>query len=84
MITLFSLWLVSRKKYPFDGSDREVIVAGSNPFGIAIDMESDHLYWLEHGMKDSLFRSDLDGSNIKHIYFPIYYPIAIDLDTVNK
>ena len=47
-------------------------------------MESDHLYWLEHGMKDSLFRSDLDGSNIKHIYFPIYYPIAIDMDTVNK
>jgi hypothetical protein len=40
--------MVFRKKYPFDGSVDEVIVAnGSHPAGIAIDIVSDHLYWLD-------------------------------------
>jgi hypothetical protein len=41
--------LVFRRKYPFDGSDDEVIMTNVGvPVGIAIDIESDHLYWLDN------------------------------------
>ena len=76
--------LVFRKKYPLDGSDDEVIVVvDSYPAGIAIDMESDHLYWLDVG-HGKLFRSELDGSNRTEILTGIYSSYAIALDTVNK
>ena len=77
--------LVFRKKYPFDGSDDEVIVAtdARNLVGIAIDMESYHLYLLEY-IIGKLFRSDLDGSNRTEILTGLYKPTAIALDTVNK
>ena len=56
---------------------------GSDPVGIAIDIERDHLYWLDSDMK-ILFRSDLDGSNITEILSNLNYPLAITLDTANK
>ena len=76
--------LVFRKKYPLDGSDKEVIVAdGINPVGIAIDMESDHLYWSDHGIK-TLFRYELDRSKRTALVIGLNYPRGIALDTVNK
>jgi len=76
--------LVFRKKYPLDGSDAEVIMAyGSYPFGIAIDIERDQLYWSDNGI-GKLFRSDLDGSNRTTILTDLMYPMAIALDTTNK
>ena len=76
--------LVFRKKYPFDGSDDELIdVDDSYPYGIAIDIESDHLYWLGHSSR-KLYRSDLDGSNRTEILTGLYYPMAITLDTINR
>ena len=57
---------------------------GDYAAGIAIDMESDHLYWADN-MIGILFRSDLDGSNITEILTDLsFYPHAIALDTVNK
>ena len=77
--------LVFRKKFPLDGSDDEVIMAdNSRPAGIAIDMENDHLYWLDFNMTGKLFRSDLDGSNRTEILTDLFYPVAIALDTVNR
>ena len=76
--------LVFRKKYPLDGSVAEVIIANADiPVGIAIDIESDHLYWLDNDM-GILSRSDLDGSNTTEILTDLNYPLAITLDTVNK
>ena len=76
--------LVFRRKYPFDGSDDEVIMANvGTPVGIAIDIESDHLYWLDYSM-GILSRSDLDGSNTTEILTDLNNPHAIALDTVNK
>ena len=73
-----------RRKYTFDGSDDEVIMANvSDPVGIAIDIESDHLYWLDYSM-GILSRSDLDGSNTTEILTDLNNPHAIALDTVNK
>ena len=55
----------------------------SYPFGIAIDMESDHLYWSDYNnMK--LLRSDLDGSNRIEILTGLLNSGGITLDTVNK
>lgn len=54
----------------------------NNPRGIAIDIESDHLYWLAYGSKE-LFRSDLDGSNRREILSDLNNPRAIALDTGN-
>ena len=56
---------------------------GSYPAGIAIDMESDHLYWADY-MYGMIFRSDLDGSNRTEISTAVMYPYAIALDTVSK
>lgn len=56
---------------------------GSDPVGISIDIENDHLYWLDTGM-GILFRSYLDGSNRIEILTGLSYPMAITLDTVNK
>ena len=76
--------LVFRTKYPSDDYVAEVIVANvSDPVGIAIDIESDHLYWLDSNM-GILFRSDLDGSNTTEILTDLNYPHAIALDTANK
>ena len=76
--------LVFRKKYPIDGSDEEMIVADAiNPAGIAIDMESDNLYWLSHGI-NTLFRNDLDRSSRTALVTNLRYPTGIALDTVNK
>jgi hypothetical protein len=76
--------LVFRRKYPLDGSVAEVIMFGGDyAAGIAIDMESDHLYWADN-MIGILFRSDLDGSNRTEISTAVMYPYAIALDTVNK
>ena len=50
---------------------------------IAIDMESDHLYWADY-MSWIIFRSDLDGSNRTEILTAVMYPYAIALDTVSK
>jgi hypothetical protein len=60
-----------------------VIVTDSYPFGIAIDMESDHLYWSDYTIM-KLLRSDLDGSTRTEILTGLYYPAAITLDTVSK
>ena len=54
----------------------------NNPRGIAIDIESDNLYWLAYGSKE-LFRSDLDGSNRREILSDLNNPRAIALDTGN-
>ena len=76
--------MVFRRKYPLDGSVAEVIMFGvSYAVGIAIDMESDHLYWADY-MYGIIFRSDLDGSNRTEISTAVMYPYAIALDTVNK
>ena len=56
---------------------------GGYASGIAIDMESDHLYWADY-MIGLLFRSDLDGSNRTEILTGVMYPYAIALDTVSK
>jgi hypothetical protein len=75
--------LVFRKKYPFDGSNDEVIVADdSYPVGIAIDMERDHFYWLD-SITGKILRSDLDGSNRIGISTGLLSPRGIVLDTVN-
>ena len=50
--------------------------------GVAIDIESDHLYWLDAGRAE-LFRSDLDGSNRREISSDLNNPRAIALDTGN-
>ena len=74
----------SRKKYPLDGSDAELIMVDiKHPTGIAIDTESDHLYLLDYSHDGTLLRSDLDGSNRTEILTGLYHPIAIALDTVN-
>ena len=76
--------LVFRKKYPLDDYVAEVIKANvSDPVGIAIDIESDHLYWLDNAM-GTLSRSDLDGSSTTEILSNLNSPLAITLDTVDK
>ena len=75
---------ITRKKFPLDGSDEEVIMAdGIKPVGISIDMKNDHLYWLDYSIR-KLFRSDLDGSNRTEILSDLPTPKAIAMDTVNK
>ena len=56
---------------------------GIKTVDISIDMENDHLYWLDKNNK-KLFRSDLDGSNRTEILSDLPSPIAIAMDTVNK
>ena len=56
---------------------------GINLVGISIDMENDHLYWLDNSL-GKLFRSDLDGSNRREILTDLNNPQAIALDIVNK
>ena len=76
--------LVFRKKYPLDGSDKEVIVASAmQPAGIAINMESDNLYWLDNAIR-TLLRNDLDTSNRTALVTDLSTPRGIALDTVNK
>lgn len=75
----------SRKKYPLDGSDAEVIIADVlRPTGIAIDPESDHLYFVDYSDNGTLLRSDLNGANRAEILTGLHLPAAIVLDTVNK
>ena len=84
-IVLFSVTCCfSRKKYPLDGSDAEVIFADANFTGIAIDTESDHLYLLDYSDNGTLLRSDLNGTNRVVILTGLHLPAAIALDTVNK
>jgi len=59
------------------------VADANNTMGIAIDIESDHLYWLEYWV-GKLFRSDLDGSNRREILTDLDSPLVIALDTVNK
>ena len=76
---------ISRKKYPLDGSDAEVIIADVlRPAGIAIDPESDHLYFADYNHNGTLLRSDLNGTNRAEILIGLHFPAAIVLDTVNK
>ena len=56
---------------------------GIYPVGISIDMENDHLYWLDYSIR-KLFRSDLDGSNRTDILSDLPTPVGIVMDTVNK
>jgi hypothetical protein len=86
VIILFSVTCCfSRKKYPLDGSDAEVIIADVLlPIGIAIDPESDHLYFVDYNYNGTLLRSDLNGANRVEILTGLYRPAAIVLDTVNK
>ena len=56
---------------------------GIKTVDISIDMENDHLYWLDKNIR-KLFRSDLDGSNRTEILSDLPTPIAIAMDTVNK
>jgi sugar lactone lactonase YvrE len=86
VIVLFSVTCCfSRKKYPLDGSDAEVIIADVLlPTGIAIDPESDHLYFVDYNHNGTLLRSDLNGTNRVEILTGLYRPAAIVLDTVNK
>jgi len=53
------------------------------PVGLAIDIECDHIYWLDY-TSHKLFRSDLDGSNRTEILTDLNNPRAIALDTVSK
>lgn len=76
------LWAFSRQRYPLDGSEKEVIVSGAT-IGIGIDMESDHLYWIDISV-NTLYRADLDGANKAKILTGIYNAKAIALDTENK
>ena len=83
--TDFSAGTISRKKYPLDGSDAEMIIADDlHPAGIAIDPESDHLYFVDHNQNGTLLRSDLNGANRVELLTGLYRPAAIALDTVNK
>jgi hypothetical protein len=55
-----------------DGSDRKTIVTGGRlPDGIAVDVDSGHIYWTNMGVPNlndgSIERADLDGSNRKVI-----------------
>ena len=76
---------ISRKKYPLDGSDAEVIIADVlRPVGIAIDPESDHLYFADYNHNGTLLRSDLNGTNRAEILTGLHFPAAIVLDTVKK
>jgi len=86
VIVLFSVTCCfSRKKYPLDGSDAEVIIANVLlPSGIAIDPESDHLYFVDYNHNGTLLRSDLNGANRTEILTGLHLPAAIVLDTVNK
>ena len=56
---------------------------GIKTVDISIDMENDHLYWLDQNIR-KLFRSDLDGSNRIEILSNLPAPIAIAMDTINK
>src|SRR6266508_157944 len=58
-----------------DGSDRKVIVTDCPmPDGIAVDVESGHIYWTNMGVPHlndgSIERADLDGRNRKVIVPP--------------
>lgn len=59
-----------------DGSDLTVIVSEGRrlPDGIVVDVEAGHIYWTNMGNPSandgSIERSDLDGSNLKHIVPP--------------
>lgn len=79
-----TITLAFRKKYPSNSSVVEVIVEdGKKPYGIALDMKSDHLYWIDISFH-TLFRSDLNGSNRREILGDLTGAITIALDTVNK
>jgi hypothetical protein len=60
-----------------------IVEDGINAVGISIDMENDHLYWLDKNI-GKLFRSDLDGSNRIEMLSNLPSPIAIAMDTINK
>jgi hypothetical protein len=60
-----------------------IVEDGINAVGISIDMENDHLYWLDKNI-GKLFRSDLDGSNRIEILSNLPSPIAIAMATINK
>jgi hypothetical protein len=52
--------LVFRKKFPFDGSDDEVIMAdNSRPAGIAIDMENDQNHNIDSVSNQSVLLFDV-------------------------
>jgi len=56
-----------------DGSDLKIILSEGRrlPDGIVVDVEAGHIYWTNMGNPSandgSVERSDLDGSNLKHI-----------------
>jgi hypothetical protein len=69
-----------------DGNDVQLIIPGddlTNPFGIAIDVLNNKLYYTQEG--NSLYRSNLDGTSIETLLpndgtFSYYVPdIAIDV-----
>jgi hypothetical protein len=60
-----------------------IVAVDGAPVGIAIDIECDHLYWLDYTI-GKLFRSHLDGSNRTAILTDLNNPQAIALDTVSK
>jgi sugar lactone lactonase YvrE len=74
-----------------DGSDRKVIVTGCRlPDGIAVDVESGHIYWTNMGFTPSandgsIERADLDGKNRTVIVPPggTFTPKQIQLDKKN-
>jgi hypothetical protein len=86
VIVLFSVTCCfSRKKYPLDGSNAEVIIADVlRPTGIAIDPESDHLYIVDYNHNGTLLISDLNGANRTEILTGLHLPAAIVLGTINK
>jgi hypothetical protein len=73
-----------------DGSDRKVIVHECRmPDGIAVDVESGHIYWTNMGVlhlnDGSIERADLDGRNRQTIVSPggTFTPKQLHLDKPN-
>ena len=75
-----------------DGSDLKVIVSEGRrlPDGIVVDVAAGHLYWTDMGNPSandgSIERSDLDGSNVRHIIPPggTFTPKQLQLDEKNR
>jgi hypothetical protein len=74
-----------------DGSDKRVLVTGSRvPDGIAVDVESGHVYWTEMGVPSaddgSIERADLDGGNRQSVVAPggTHTPKQLQLEPASR
>ena len=68
-----------------DGSDSEVVVTGGtfpnsrSFFGVALDLQSDKLYWSEDDENQFIRRSDLNGCAAEVVIYPTVPGFAQDL-----